>query len=312
MLCLILVPFALAQGAAVLDMPPAGDLPVVFPVRAVNLTPTEVAAAEAVFRAAYERTRGEAIYPLEHTLAVAPAGADDSTLLAACQQVACGRWVTVSLVRLGEEIVVRVTSHDASGTVIDDFDARAADLDDLYPLFDRLARSLVAGLPFDRTITRHNVTARETRPENRVALEAVPGFKVGWWRPFDSGSSSAAMGAFAIRWERERSFLELDAGLVLPFVGASLDAFGGVFADLGWGAFMQEGDSALYVSAGVGPRIMSWAGDGPIGLGAYASLGGVTGRTSRARSTIQVRLGVDVNGASRAWPYVGVEVGIGF
>ncbi len=310
MLCHILVPLALAQEPVAPVPPPAGDLPVVFPIRAVHLTPEEAEAAESVFRAAYERSRGGPIYPIEHTIPLAPPGADDSALLSGCRRVSCGRWVTLSLVRLGEEIVVRTTSHDAAGNLVDDFDTRATDLDDLYPVFDRLTRSLVAGLPLDRTVTRHNVTERETRLEHRVALEALAGFKVAWWRPFDSGTTSAVVGAFEIRWERERTFLEADAGAALPLLGDSLDGYGGVYADLGCGVFLQGGDASLYVSGGVGPRLMSWAGEGPIGIGAYATFGGVVGRTSRARSYLQVRGGVDANGSPQAWPYVGLEAGM--
>jgi hypothetical protein len=293
------------------DYPPAIDTPVIFPLDSVNLSASEAQAADEIFRQVYERVTIRPVYSADLTRSLVSVEASDEERLAACGRVDCSRWITVSLVRLDRQILVRATLRDRLGRVVHDFDTRADGLDDLFPVFDRLARSLAIGQPIDQTITRHNVTGLETQVENRAAVEVLAGFKVCGLRPTYSGSSSAVGAAFAMRLERDMTFMEVDAGAALPTNFDVNNPYGGLFADIGWGGMLVDGNTTPFLSAGLGPRLMSWGNSDPVGLGVYGSLGVIAGRVTSVRSYVQVRLNLEISSGG-VWPVLGLEAGLGF
>ena len=300
----MLLTLSLALAA---DLPAAGSSPVVFPFRAVNLSAGEVLAAETLFRGWFERATGAPVYSDAASHALAAGSPDDAALLAACKSVSCQRYVVVELVRLDSNIIVRVVDHDASGAIRNDLDATADNLNDLHPLFDRVSRSLVAGSPIDASITRHNVLASETHPENRLATEKLVGFRFGM--AVDDHGNTGLNTGFDMRWEMDHAYVEFDAAVVLPTGGE----FMGLLVDIGGGYIPMDAQFSPYVGVGGGPRIFDYDGEGGVGLGAYAQAGAMFARASSFRPYVEVRAGADMVGDPMiAHPNVGVYAGIGF
>lgn len=295
---LALVTLARAEGPVLL-----------LPVTGVNLSSGEIEAVERLFRIRLEREEPAAVLSAQTTRALlgSVAGTEDPAQ-AACVQVGCRRRVAVDVVRLDRDVLVRVTEHDGAGTLRMDLEARAAGLDDLVPLFDRMVLSLATGAPVDATITPHNVTALEARLPNRVPAEKLTGPMFGVWS--NMGASSLAAG-FDLRAERDAGFFEVCFGAAIPMSFETSDAFGGIYANVGWSALLLDGNTSTYVGFAAGPRIFSWGEGLNVTLGTYGQVGVALARHSSTRPFVQFRAGADLaEGGLRG--HLGVDAGVGF
>jgi len=107
----------------------------VFPVRAVNLDPAEVAAADAILRLTVTHALGS---PLA-SLATVPTSVDDAALQADCAARRCERYLVVDVVRIGGPIFVTMALRDATGNERAWYQGGARDPAGLVPVFTYFA-----------------------------------------------------------------------------------------------------------------------------------------------------------------------------
>lgn len=311
---------------------PAPPPVLLFPARAVNLPPGDVAAADALLRDHLGEI-GARLVPMDATRLAMGTTSDDHALLEACGRLACERWATVDLVRLGDEIYVTAILRDRTGAVLHRVDVTAPDVHALNNSLHRVAEALVRRVPYTAT-TGHGYTPVGTaqastqpsssgapspgpkaRPESKRG-ENVQGFKFGWWHPLDARFGGALAVTYVGRWERGDHFFELDAGTSIP-----LDSYGPYFnvlyAQAGYNRFLSATDErAFYVGGGGGPGLI-WYGDyGGPGVTAYGQ-GGVTWKRKGIRVYGQARLGADLyrslwDSGTYGNLVAGLETGVGF
>jgi hypothetical protein len=100
------------------------------------------------------------------------------------------------------------------------------------------------------------------------------------------------MGALGFdgRFEREKYFVEIGAGFILPGPGAN-KSYGGVGADLGIDYFLTNADTAFYVGGGIVPRLIFSDGmNSPLNIAPYLQLGLLFDRSARMRLYADVRV----------------------
>lgn len=298
-----------------------------FPIRAVNLSPAEVRAAEILFRRRFElATRGPTLP--EPAVQTAVSASDHDGLLAACDTLGCTRWVTVDLVRLDREIFVIAIEHDATGGVLQRVETSAVGLDALGRTLDRVARALVRDLPLAEVVEDPSFAAPPastpvasavpvptSRPRATAADRDTLGFKMGLHGPLWPNFQLALSTTFTYRQNIQANFFEGNVGFTLP-LGLSDDrAWGMLFAEVGlFHHFLEREGLALYAGGGLGPRIGGYDDLG-FGVGVYGATGAAFGPRNRAHAYTHLKVGGDAF-TSLYSPYVvgyaGLEAGVGF
>ncbi|MFN7144595.1 MAG: hypothetical protein ACK4YP_12525, partial [Myxococcota bacterium] len=316
-----------AAPAAPVLLSEAPSTTVLFPIRAANLGPSEVRAAEILFRRRYEAAIGRSTVD-ESRVAGAVAAADDNGLFAACQALGCTRWITVDLVRLDKEVFVIAIERDGAGAVLQRIETEAPALDALPGIFDRVARALAARVPLEQIPAPRAPTAAApataapaataeppaAAPDERRAENAV-GFKFGLHGPLWPDFQIALSHAFVYRREVRDRFFEINAGFTAPLGLSDQRAWGMVYAEVGlFHVFPSTSGAAWYAGGGFGPRIGGYDDLG-FGAGVYGAGGVMMGRNGSSRVYAQIKLGGDAF-TSVIEPYVvsyaGLEAGVGF
>lgn len=311
---------------------PAPPPVVLFPVRAVNLAAGDVAAADALLRDHLGEI-GATLLPMDATRLAMGTTADDHALLEACGRLACERWATVDLVRLGDEIYVTAILRDRAGAVLHRVDVTAPDVNALNHSLHRVAEAVVRRVPYSATTghgytpvttssapppgtgtaaSRTPVPARPEQPEH----ESVQGFKFAWWHPLDARFGGALAIAYVGRWEREEDFIELDAGFSLP-LSANGPYFNVLYAQVGYNRLLAATEKrAFYAGGGAGPGLIWYDVYGGPGITAYGQ-GGVMMKRKGLRLYGQVRLAADLyyslwDEGTYGNLVAGLETGVGF
>ncbi|MDP2311579.1 MAG: hypothetical protein Q8P41_01635 [Pseudomonadota bacterium] len=298
---------------------------VLFPIRAANLGIAEVRAAEVLFRRRYEVASGQVPFDEERVRAAITAS-DDKGLYAACQVLACTRWITIDLVRLDKEIFVTAIERDGAALVTQRIETVAASLDALPSTFDRLARALATRTPIEKIPAAQappasTASAPTTEPTTAPSKPArrgpvsLPGFKFGVLGALWPGFGLSLTHAFNWRLENKDKFFELSTGFTFPLELTADRTFGMVFAEVGLShIFPSTGGTAFYAGGGFGPRIGGYDDTG-IGVGVYGQGGVMFGRLSNTRAYLQLKLGGDAF-TGYVEPYVisyaGMETGVAF
>lgn len=308
---------------------------VVFPVRAVNLSPGDVAAADALLRGHVAEVATEPLLSLDLTRGALTAGADDRALQDACARLSCGRWASVDLVQLGQDIYVTGILHDADGSILHRVDVVAPDVTALNASLHRVAEALVRRLPYAAITSSHGYTPTGTatpavatppapgaapdapRPEKKRSVDSVQGFKIGTMFPLDARFGGALSLAYTGRWEKKERFLELSAGFALPlddaraYVNAS-------YLNVGYDFIFPTSEKiAFYAGAGGGPELVFYGDYGGLGVSVYGQGGVMYRRSGGLHLYGQVRLGVDMfsdlfTTGLYADGISAIEVGVGF
>lgn len=307
---------------------------VLFPIRAANLSATEVRAAEILFRRRYESATGQNIADEERVRAAIGAS-DDKGLHFACIELMCTRWITVDLVRLDTEVFVTAIERDAAAVVTQRVEVVAEGLDALPATFDRLARALAGRVPIQSIPVARPVPVSEPAATAVVTpsdtpdpsggstaelprtgrAENVPGFKFGVLGALWPGFGVSITHTFTWRREKTDQFFEATAGFTAPLGLTDDRGFGMVFAEVGLShVFPSKGGTALYAGGGFGPRIGGYDDLG-IGAGVYGQAGVMFGRLTSSRAYFQLKLGGDAfTGFVEPYvvSYAGLETGVGF
>lgn len=319
-------PAAPASSPAPVLQSEAPSTTVLFPVRAANLGPSEVRAAEILFRRRYEAAIGRATVD-EARVTGAISAADDQGLFAACKALGCTRWITLDLVRLDKEVFVIAIERDGTGAVLQRIETEAPALDALPATFDRVARALAARVPLEQipaprtptasapTAAAPAATAEAPEAPSEKRAENAVGFKFGLHGPLWPDFQIALTHAFVYRREVKDRFFEINAGFTAPLGLSDQRGWGMVYAEVGlFHVFPSTSSAAWYAGGGFGPRIGGYDDLG-FGAGVYAVGGLLTGRNGSSRVFAQIKLGGDAF-TSVIEPYVvsyaGLEAGVGF
>lgn len=343
-------PLAIPVDAPPAATPPAEPSPelisysptVLFPIRAVNLGPTEVRAAEVMFRRRYEAATGQSLAD-EARVQSAIVASDDQGLHAACLTLTCTRWITIDLVRLDTEVFVTAIERDGTAAITQRVELVANGIDALPLTFDRIARALAGRVPIERIPASRGVPSAQpttaatpaaaptsgTAPApaggsrvppapHRPGVVNVSGFKFGVLGPIFPGFGASLTHAFNWRRESARSFFELTGGFTAPLAlttNPNARTFAMIFAEVGVShVFPSKSGTALYAGGGLGPRIGGYDDSG-FGGGVYGQAGILFGRLTSSRVYLQAKVGGDVfTGWTEPYvvSYAGLETGVGF
>lgn len=273
----------------------------VFVGEAVNLPAGDVAAFSAVCTAEYGRVAGREVV----TAAKAQAALQEhGTPAAAAKELGLAEYTEYSLVRLpggGDEvrILVNAARKDASGVALHAVSLEMASLADAPALCNRVQGALQRRVAVEATRDRSNVTTAEANQSQggpRLGTEKVIGFKVGFGLPVGDGGmhNPVATVAFDARLERERYFLELGAGALVPAtVQAGLPTYGGITSEIGASVYVMNGDIAPYVGGGIMPRII-FGGGSIVNFAPYLQGGVMFWRESSTRLFVDLRVAQNV------------------
>ena len=166
-------------------------------------------------------------------------------------------------------------------------------LEEAPTLIPRLADSVYRQIPLPETLDRHNVSIAESQGGAlRVGNQRMLGLKLSFGAPVGGNASFNGIGALGFdgRFEREKYFVEIGAGFILPGPGGN-KSYGGVGADLGIDYFLTNADTAFYVGGGIVPRLIFSDGmNSPLNIAPYLQLGLLFDRSARMRLYADVRV----------------------
>jgi hypothetical protein len=318
----VCLPAAMAHGAATVA---------VMPVQGVNLTAGQCDAVGVMFANAFARETNVVVAtPLE----TKPVLAEVKTSLAAATRLGVFEYIELQAVQLGAKTNLRAIRFSREGREIFRSEVAASGLDDMASACARLARSLAWAQPIARggdlvpelpLAPAPVVLLPSTGPKH---YPAALGLQTGIIFPLASGKDFASMMSlqFTARIGPRGSFAEVGAGFVVPATaatGSGAIQMGGLFAQLGGGAFLSEGSIAPYLGGGVSPRI--WIVDYPEvpdASGATCTIYGMAGvnftRDYRARIFGELRVSQFVialpsTESSSSYPTeLSLQVGIGW
>ncbi len=202
----------------------------------------------------------------------------------------------VLAVGLGQDsrppFLLRFTRQKGDGQKVE-AQLELAELLEAPTVVDRLTDSVFRGVPLEENRDRHNVALVEAQPlAPRVGHTRSLGVKAAFGPPLGANASFNWVGglAFDARFEREKYFVELGAGFLVPGPG-SHKGYGGLNAEIGLDWFLTQGDTAVYLGGGVVPRLLfSEAMNSPLNVAPYAQLGLAFDRSSRMRLYADLRL----------------------
>ncbi len=268
----------------------------VFPTRGTNLQAGELEAIDQLFAMAYSaQAEGEVLAPT----ATRNAWLEARAPRAAAEKLGAAEYVLIRAIRLDSLIKITAARHRAKGERLHRVTMSAQSMDDMELVTQRLAQALIQRTAVDETQTIHNVTAAETRLENRLFTEKVAGIKT--FGTFLLATGDRAMDPqvglqFDIRLENRDYFLELGAGFMVP-TALSDDKVtsGGLFAELGGSYYLIDGSISPYIGAGLIPKLL-FGDHTDVGanLGMYAQAGVMFMRQNSTRFYIDFRASHDL------------------
>jgi hypothetical protein len=223
-------------------------------------------------------------------------------------------------------ILVDATLKDSAGAPVHHAQLEAASLEDAPAVCERLGIALVTRSTPEEFRSRRNITraeARASRSPARLGTEKVLGLQVRVLAPLARGyETRPAMSlGFDGRFERERYFIEVGAGFIVPstLIGSSSNStvsVGGIFLNGGVSFYLTDGDIAPYAGLGIEPRIVF--SSSPIALAPYVQVGVMLWRQSSTRLYAELRVAQNVlpvspDGRQAVYPTeLGLGVGIGW
>lgn len=298
-----------------------------FVSKAINLDVAQADAFGAVCAAKYaEVNQSQVVAPAQARSSVGSNG----SLVDAAKTLQSSELVELTLVNLASgqtpgRLLVNAVRRSVDGAEIFRTDVTAESLDDAVPVCERMALSLSRKVPVAETMNRHNVTAAEVKASehaNRTGTEKILGVKTSFGLPFAASPiNPIATLAFDARFERERYFIEVGAGFLIPAVVSSSNAsFGGLTSEIGASYYLTAGDTAPYIGGGIQPRLVF---SGSVwNLAPYAQLGVMFSRQSSMRIYADARLSQNLLPVTNAYPSSGAgalyptevvaQVGIGW
>ncbi len=296
------VPTVGAQGGAIPQTPsqpapsqPAPSQPVPTQPAPAEPAPTQPAPAEP---APTQSTPSQpAVAPSSYTLAPAP-----SYPIASHHSPPAGppeERIELSFVALAARVQVRALRYNAQGKLVHSVRTMLAGLDEAPEVLGRMAEALYALKSYEETATLDNITSEERRPPRRRNTEFLGGIRTSITIPYAPNQKLDGFGTFGFdgRLEADQYFVEFGAGGAIP-VFTNDDSttwnMGGVYADLGFSAYLMKTAIAPYGGLGMQPRIWITNGGGGVTLLPYLQAGVMFLRDHSTRFYTEFRSGYNV------------------
>lgn len=279
--------------------PPAGAV-VVLPEPGYRVEPEAVFLAARFLADAY----GDACHTAVADVARTQAWRNQQRSMdAALDQLGERTVITLELITLGEDLLVSAaryesaepsTAHQPGRIPSQRIKLKAAGLDELPVVGERLGESLCRQVPLEASQSYHTILSQEAQAPKRVFGSLDVGARLNLVMPLSDVALQPMMsGGVALRWEAERFFLELGGGALIPATGVIKDAFsyGGVYADFGAAYFLYADAVGVYLGGGILPSLLA-PSNGELGVhfAPYATLGLELLRYSTARVVIDFRV----------------------
>lgn len=287
----------LVTTALVLVAAPTVAATLLGPAKVDEASAAEATTLENAFGEAYADARGDRVL-LTRTDAASVPLADPG---AEARRLGASEYVSLSMSRTPEGILVRAARYEVSGDVLSVAKVVVPPGTDGATAMSQLARALVdektvAGAPAGSPRVQEPkvrpakeeeededegeepaVATPSPGPSSEVKrYETVLGPKMGVFGAWADGYSFAPMMTlgFDAKIEQDGYFIEVGGGATIPAAntnGAAI-SMGGAYVEMGAAAYLGGGDVGPYVGGGILPRI--WGASGPYGGGAFANIAG--------------------------------------
>ena len=151
----------------------------------------------------------------------------------------------VTLRRLGEKILVRLSQETASGTVIVEKQLWIANIEEIIAAAPRLVDALVHNKPIDSTVDMESVTEHEASELNKITGESL--WNVGIFGTFIPGTDIAAEPGYEFGWSYETPAYSVGT----EFRGSGNDDFMFVSWSIGGRYFFNKKNISPYAGGGL-------------------------------------------------------------
>jgi hypothetical protein len=278
----------------------------VFPVNGTNLQPGEMDVIGVMIADAYAKHSRQSVLGPAATQKAAEAS--NGNLPSAARTLGVSQYLQIKALRLTTKTSIHVVLYNADGSRVHQVSATATTLDDMEPVSDRIARSLINRTSLDETRNVDNVTLTESEGKNRTFVEKVMGVKTSVLWPVDFAhyyDPSVSL-QFDGRLEAKHYFLEFGVGFLLPpnFDDSKNRAeIGGLISEIGASYYLSSTSTSPYIGAGLLPRVFfldrgaySYGHRSKVSanLALYAQAGLMFLRESSSRIYIDLRIGQNV------------------
>jgi hypothetical protein len=272
----------------------------VMPVKGVNLSPGECDAIGVLFASAYSRDAHVAVASPAQTRALAGEG---KTSAAIAEELGAANFVVLGAIRQGRKVSVAGSLFARDGRPLFRAEITAPNLETMDAAIGVLARALVwrQPIPAGPTVeaaTDDQAVPVETPPEPVEAVDPnasrkAIGPKGAIWVPYSQGRKFSPMVsvAFDVRYGPPNYFVEFALGIAGPIedydYSSKIRVTSG-YLEIGGGYYLSEGNTGIYVGAGLSPAI--W--DSKVGydshVAATCSVHGQFGMTFRRDSRTRI------------------------
>ena len=151
----------------------------------------------------------------------------------------------VTLRRLGEKILVRLSQETASGTVIVEKQLWIANIEEIIAAAPRLVDALVHNKPIDSTVDMESVTEHEASELNKITGESL--WNIGIFGTFIPGTNIAAEPGYEFGWSYETPAYSVGT----EFRGSGNDDFMFVSWSIGGRYFFNKKNISPYAGGGL-------------------------------------------------------------
>jgi len=236
----------------------------VMPVQGVNLSEGDLDAIGVLFANAFARDARVAVAsPLE----TATLREDGKTSAAIAARLCAANYIELSALQLGQRVKVAGVLYAQDGARLFQAETTAPSLESLDVALAALAHALAFRQPIAPPVQPEAaVAAYEPLPAPQSAPDASAsrgsyGAKLGLAIPRAAGKSFSPglFMQFDGRLGPRNYFIEIGAGLLLPTddqSGSSVIRMTSTYLELGGSYYLWEGNSALYLGAGVSPALV--------------------------------------------------------
>jgi hypothetical protein len=274
----------------------------VMPVSGVNLSEGDCDAIGVLFANAFARDARVAVASPLETAALREDGRPAAAIAA---QLGAVKYVELDALQLGQRVKLGGVLYAKDGARLFQAETTAPSLEAMDVAIAALAHALAFGQPIALpALPEATASAYEPPPAPEPAPDPnAPrgsyGVKLGFALPHASGKSFAPglLIQFDGRLGPRNYFLEFGAGLVFPTddqTGSSVIRLRSGYLELGGSYYLWEGNSALYLGAGLSPalwQLSSGYDDHTAATcAAYAQVGVTFTRNSRAKIFGEFRL----------------------
>lgn len=190
----------------------------------------------------------------------------------------------VTLNRLGEKILVRLSQEMPIGTIVIERQLLIANIEEMIAAAPRLVDAVVHNKPMDSTVDIETVTDTEARELRKVTGESHG--NIGFFGAFVPGTEVSGTPGYRAGWSYELPTYAVESeGRIFFGEDTHYAAFsvGGMY-------FLNKHNTSPYVGGGLTVSNASHEGEFERGMGAYVSGGIQMLRTTKNRLKFEIRV----------------------